>query len=345
MSMRSQTEGDVDRMRRYPAIVPIVNAAGRLFLPQWPFSLHARIFFVCLYLCSPAACPAQELSSPARLNPSYDAADSSATKPHSINAAAKDGIDSLQRRGSPDESDVPGARRHVDDSRARAGFTANAGLDVVSRYVWRGLPIGDKPRAPHVQPGIYMQYAHPEAGILRGFLWASYGVADGYSTYSIDVSYSRSTMYGEFTAGMTDYYYPFEEKGLSNFRGGGEGAHTLELYFAFTGPEIIPLNLLFASNIHNDVHGDKSFYAEAGYTADWKGFLFRFFAAGAAGVSNYYGIAQRGWRMLQTGVTVERDIELSERHVLPVAATLLYNPYADNVYAVFRVSYYFALID
>lgn len=72
---------------------------------------------------------------------------------------------------------------------------ASAGVDVVSRYIWRGMTLGDA----SIQPTAELSYK----GISLS-AWGSYDFLNTQSDKELDLTLSYST--GGFNIGITDYY-------------------------------------------------------------------------------------------------------------------------------------------
>lgn len=75
---------------------------------------------------------------------------------------------------------------------------ASAGADVVSRYVWRGMSLGDA----SIQPTAGLSYK----GISLS-AWGSYDFLNSKSVKEFDLTLSYST--GGFNIGVTDYYFSY----------------------------------------------------------------------------------------------------------------------------------------
>ncbi|MDP6921981.1 MAG: hypothetical protein QGH06_03305 [Lutibacter sp.] len=209
-------------------------------------------------------------------------------------------------------------------------FTANSlsaqssvdlGVDVQSRYVWRGLQFGGA--SPSIQP--YVEFS---SGNLAIGAWAAYSTggantaqeADLYLTYSISDAISLT---------VTDYFFPEEGVEGSYFDYDG---HVFELTASLS---LGSVGITLATNVSGDKDeaGEEAYatYAEIshGFTAgDTEVGLF----AGAvfSDGNGYY--ATEGSGLINLGISAAKEIALTESFSLPVNAALIVNPDAENIF-------------
>ncbi len=234
----------------------------------------------------------------------------------------------------------------------------NAGADVVSRYVWRGLQFGGN--APALQPGISLNYNNLEIGA-----WGSYSLSGLNVSQEMDlyVSYAFGS---SFSAILTDYYFPDESADYKYFRYGEGTGHVLEAGLSFKGTKNLPLSLSAYMNFYggdasrlgsdpsdtltfNKVTGIQySNYVELGYAKTIGGVdcnLFMGFTlsnpkpadtqTGFVGETGFYG---DGAGIINLGITAQKSLPLSNKYSLPITASLITNPQAEKVYFVFGIS-------
>lgn len=211
-------------------------------------------------------------------------------------------------------------------------LTLDWGVDLVSRYVWRGLPIGNH---ANVQP-----YASLAAGPFTVGAWSSF--ADDYLELDLSAGWSRALPAGTLSLSLQDYYshYPDEpdaELDYFNFRGvrDGEarGRHTLEVAVGFEGPERLPFSLLLAANVWNDP--GNSVYLEAGYARTLLGIEWGAVAGLALNRSDYYG-ADAG-EATNLGLSAARAFPLARGPAVEVGAAVVHNPAVDHTFYVLRL--------
>ncbi len=193
------------------------------------------------------------------------------------------------------------------------------GVDLMSRYVWRGTDYGS---SPSIQPSM-------ELG-LGGFalgLWGAYttnlpGVQelDLYATYTIsDV----------VTIGITDYFFPDEIFGYDYYEFRGDSsAHILEGMASFNGLKNFPLTFMVGYNFAYD--SQNSTYFELGYSFS---ILDIFLGAG-----NGFYTTDGKFNIVNLGISVSKDIKITEKFSLPISASFITNPQAEKVHFVFGIS-------
>ena len=113
---------------------------------------------------------------------------------------------------------------------ALADTEVEVGVDAVSRYVWRGTPVGNsvvvQPSATYsIDTGVG---ALAGAGSTNVGVWGSYALASG-ATDEINISLSQGV--GPATLSVTDYYFPLAATGEGNsfFEFGDDAGHSVEV--------------------------------------------------------------------------------------------------------------------
>jgi len=102
---------------------------------------------------------------------------------------------------------------------ALADTEVEVGVDAVSRYVWRGTPLGN---SVALQPSVDYALNGTTIGI-----WGSYDLASGDSD-EIDITLTQSV--GPATITVADYYLPGAEgEGNSFFEFADDGGHAVEV--------------------------------------------------------------------------------------------------------------------
>lgn len=212
--------------------------------------------------------------------------------------------------------------------------TFSLGADLMSRYVWRGYDFGE---SFSVQPALTFGSGGFEIGS-----WASYSIsADGVGATEHDLwlGYTVETDgSGSFSFGVTDYYFPAgaDEDGsfnFFNFDGDGDGAHYIEPYASYTGPESFPLTLYGAVFVHNDP--DNSIYLEASVPFSVEEVELGLTAGAIAGESAFYGTD--GFALVNLGLSASKDLKISDALSLPVSVAYILNPDIERTYLVFGI--------
>ncbi len=225
---------------------------------------------------------------------------------------------------------------------AECKLEVDGGADLVSRYVWRGLDFGD---APAVQPWLDFSLG----GLTVG-LWASYASANTTPT-TTDRSFAELDAYISYThrlsnnmaitAVVTDYYFPNDGGRYFNYDNydseGGPGAHTIEIGLGVEGPESLPISIFGFANVHNDE--GNNLYFQLNYTTAVKGAGLDFFigvAPGSEDTPDYYGTDDL--EVINLGVTVSKELKLTEHYHLPLFVSYTLNPQAEQAYLLFGLS-------
>ena len=245
------------------------------------------------------------------------------------------------------------------EEKATSSLKVNAGADLVSRYVWRGIQLGGN--SPNIQPSISLNYNNLEIGA-----WGAYSLGGVSASQEMDlyVSYALSDM---FSCVLTDYYFPDESSDYRYFKYGEGTGHVLEAGLSFNGTEKIPLNLSAYMNFYggdastigsessdsltfNKVTGIQySNYFELGYAKTISGLdcnLFMGFTlsnpkvadtkTGFLGETGFYG---DGAGIINVGISAQKSLQISNKYTLPITASLITNPQAEKVYFVFGFSF------
>ncbi len=209
------------------------------------------------------------------------------------------------------------------------------GVDIYSRYLWRGLNLGN---APALQPSIYYT--------ISGFTicaWGSYSFPTSEPTYSENdllASYSFTTeKSGSFTAILTDYYIPSLKIPFGYFKPKASypAAHTIEGGFSYIGPETFPITLSLYTNLSNDP--DNSTYIQVGYPINIEDAIISFATGFVPSKSAYY-LVDKG-NIINLSITGSKTIAITNKFSIPINVSYISNPSQDNTYLVFGVSFLF----
>lgn len=203
--------------------------------------------------------------------------------------------------------------------------SADAGADVVSRYVWRGTDFGN---APAIQP-----WGEVSAmGVAIG-AWGSYSFSETADTESdLYISYSHSI--GDISVGVavTDYYYPstFAEGEGSSSSVFESDNHLLEGSLSISTPWATGL---VAYNFYND--DDNSTYLRLGVPLTAGETSIELFGGAATGTSAWYGNTDASF--VDVGVTLSKDLKFGDS-ALPISTSLILNPSSKLTHIVFGLS-------
>ncbi len=209
------------------------------------------------------------------------------------------------------------------------------GVDVQSRYIWRGIQLGNN--SASIQP--YVEYS---AGQFSIGAWGAYGLGgDGGGLNEADLYASWSpTDYLSIT--VTDYFFPAEgnNQGYWPYNNG----HVFEGMISFSGVDGFPVGITVATNFggaDQKANGDQSYstYIEASYSKSIgeNGVEVSVFAGGVIGDEGGYYLTD-GEGLINLGLGVSKEIKITENWSLPVNGALIFNPDADNIFLTFGFS-------
>lgn len=216
---------------------------------------------------------------------------------------------------------TPGADAHGQ------ALEVTGGVDLVSRYVWRGVPLS---RPLNAQP-----WLSAEAGSLSAGTWGSHGFDGEYSEQDLWLAWHAGIPGGSLTLTLLDYYI---SDGLADyFRWGGveagsaTGAHTLEVAVAYAGPEGLPVRALAAWTFYNDPGG--SLYGEVGYDRSALGLDWSATAGGLLRDGGFYAVGHAG--VTNLSVAASRTVATLAGRSLYARGTAVHNPELGDTYLIF----------
>ncbi len=241
------------------------------------------------------------------------------------------------------------------------------GVDLYSRYIWRGINLGGS--SPSIQPYVEIGFGTDDHAFAFG-AWGAYSLSGAQTGQEADL-YLSYTVKEMFTLTVTDYFFPDETLDsykYFNYRtdweeidaGADQTGHVIEASLGFNGTESFPVSVLFAMNVwgadarkYEEQGGamvpvDKivmSKYLEIGYSADIRGTgmdVFAGFSLDNPGTdigepAGFYGQESAG--LINLGLTVSHELQISDRFNLPVSGSLITNPEAGNIFIIFGVSF------
>lgn len=224
----------------------------------------------------------------------------------------------------------------VSVTRAQQGNTANKEvnldlrIEMVSRYLWRGLLLDNN---PCLQPNLSFSIGNLTLGS-----WASYGYNSKYPEIDLYMTYE----WGPIALTVFDYYNEDETDLSANkyFTWSRKiTTHALEGTIAWNGTESFPLRALAATFFYgNDRKADDkqyySTYFEVGYPFNVNDYSLEFFVGGTPAESLYHNKAN----IVNIGITVGKEIKITEDFNLPVKGSFVVNPAQENVFFVVGIT-------
>ena len=189
----------------------------------------------------------------------------------------------------------------------------SAGLDLVSRYQWRGLVLSG---SPAVQPFLELQ----TGGFVMG-AWGSASLqADDWQETDLYVGYRL----GSFSLMVFDYfmYREQDQEDFFNYHP-DRSAHVLELIASYEGSDKLPLRLLAGWNFYG-ADPDRSLYGEAAWMGqsgnlDWELF------AGYTPSRGYYHEDRKGFTHAGASLGREWSLQGSSGITLSMQSSVSYS--------------------
>ena len=215
----------------------------------------------------------------------------------------------------------------------------HASADFVSRYVWRGTDFGN---APAIQPSMNFSLKSFTIGA-----WGNYSLSSNTGGMELDLYAGYDFDFG-LNLTFTDYYFPGEVQMadtlgiISSQRKGSyfdyDNSHTFE--FAIS-QEIKGFQFMLAYYLNQD----DDIYLEAGYSFNDN--ISFFIGAGNKSYTNEElanktpeldGSYSDEFMLVNLGISVQKDLEITDKFSLPVGSTIIINPYTEQVFLVFNIS-------
>ncbi|MGM5468760.1 hypothetical protein ACS386_00640 [Flavobacteriaceae bacterium LMO-SS05] len=208
------------------------------------------------------------------------------------------------------------------------------GMDIQSRYVWRGIQLGGN--SASAQP-----WAEFTTGKLAIGAWGAYNLG-GLGTGNEADLYATFSFSDAFSVTFTDYFFPGE--GTGGYFPYNAG-HVFEGMVSFAGTASFPIGIFIATNIGGAIQYDDngeeksaySTYVELSYETTIGETGFGLFAGGVFADDNGYYLTD-GSGIINVGISASKDIKLSDSFNLPVHAKLILNPDSEDMFLTFGFS-------
>lgn len=198
----------------------------------------------------------------------------------------------------------------------------NVGADLVSSYIWRGIAQGSN--EPNIQPSI--SYTNNKISIGTwgsGNFSGSLKEIDFFATYAISNKLSIT---------ITDYNWTFSK---SFFDYSKKTDHIYEASITYTGGSSFPVNIscntMFAGS-DKDEDGDNAYstYLELGYPLFKNARIF----CGASLSESPAVYYTKSFGIINTGIKVSKNIEITNKFSLPLYGIAGFNPNAGKAFLV-----------
>ncbi|MDI6403015.1 hypothetical protein QLX67_13495 [Balneolaceae bacterium ANBcel3] len=195
-----------------------------------------------------------------------------------------------------------------------AAAQVSAGVDVMSRYIWRGTDFGN---SPSIQPEITYTIGGFEVGT-----WAAIPTLGDPDGYELDwfASYTFETGAGDISLMIADYTFPVP--GVGDYF--DSDAHYVEAGLAFSNIGQSPFSFFGGIFVHND--DDNSVYLELSYDAEPIGFYLGMTPMESA----MYDTS--GPAIINVGITAGQSIKITDSFSLDLTYDVIVNPYSEDVF-------------
>lgn len=227
---------------------------------------------------------------------------------------------------------------------AKNGFGAklresnfHLGLELQTKYIWRGMEMITQDAAPVVFPAINYSIKGFNAYVMGG-----YAINGKYSEVDLGLSYT----YKWITVGLNDYYYPTTttpQDQYFNFKT-RETGHWFEAVVTIA-PEKIPIYLTvsnFFAGADKNFDGDQAYstYAELGGHYDFLNDHQIALAAGMAFNNSCYNGYAHGAGVCNVELKYTYNLAL-KNFVLPLSVAYIINPVYEKSHVNFKASFAF----
>jgi hypothetical protein len=208
----------------------------------------------------------------------------------------------------------------------------DAGVDLVSRYVWRGMSLST---SPAIQP--YVEFS---SGNFFLGTWGSYSLSpEPYQEVDLYMGYSL----GRMTITLNDYFNPVDSLFTTHnyFDWHTESTpHALEAVVEISESDTWPISLsaavIFFGNDKNDEGKNYySSYIEAGYHFNIGEQPVQVFM----GLTPAEGLYAEKFNLVNMGLSLTKEIPFSEQFTLPISGSFIVNPDAETVFLVASISF------
>lgn len=222
------------------------------------------------------------------------------------------------------------------DNTAKSSFDVSG--DIVSRYIWRGIDLGN---APSIQPGLSFTGGKNLSNLEIG-VWGSYDFNGNFQESDIYVSYTINEI---FTATITDYYFPgANNQNYFEYNSDSTG-HVFEGTLAFNGTDKFPLNVAVSYDFYG-ADKSNSMYAEISYPTSLHGIDVTPFA-GASIVTrdefndeptSYYYCTKEKFGLINVGATISKEVKITDSYSMPIFGSVIFNPDSESMFIVLGLS-------
>ncbi|MDE6578588.1 MAG: hypothetical protein K2J82_01295 [Muribaculaceae bacterium] len=212
------------------------------------------------------------------------------------------------------------------------------GLDLQTKYVWRGMEMMTEDSAPVLFPSVSYSYKG-----LYVYAMGGYAVNGKYAEVDLGISYSVNG----FSIAFNDYYYPTTNTNADKYFGGGKHTgHWLEGVLSYA-PEKIPLwvtlsNFFYGADKYTDASGKEkqaySTYLELGTYYDFLNNNRISLGVGAALNKSCYNGYEHDFSVCNLELKYTYNVQFKSGWAIPLSVAYIYNPVFDKSFINFTAN-------
>lgn len=211
------------------------------------------------------------------------------------------------------------------------------GLDLQTKYIWRGMEMMTQKSSPVLFPSINYSWDG-----LSIYAMGGYAVNGKYAEVDLGVSYTWNGL----TLGFNDYYYPTLDSNKDNYFGGENTGHWLEATLTYA-PERIPVwisasNFFYGADKYVDESGNEkqaySSYLEVGTYYDFLDSNRVSIAVGSALNKSCYNEYEKDFSICNIECKYTYNVDVKDEWTLPLSVSYIYNPVFDKSFINFTAS-------
>ena len=216
------------------------------------------------------------------------------------------------------------------------------GLDIQTKYVWRGMEMMSSDSAPVLFPSINYSWHG-----LYAYAMGGYAINGKYAEVDLGVSY---TLDNGLSLGLNDYYYPTVDTNEDKyFDGGKHTGHWIEAVLSYN-PSKIPMwaslsNFFYGADKYIDKNGNEkqaySTYIEIGTFYSFLDYNRISLTLGAALDKSCYNGYAHDFSVCNIELKYTYNVRFKNGWTLPLNVAYIYNPVFDKSFVNFTANFAF----
>ena len=214
----------------------------------------------------------------------------------------------------------------------------NLGVQLQTKYVWRGMEMQTEDASPTLFPSI----TYSKDG-FNAYVMGGYSINGKYGEVDLGLSYTN----GWFTIGLADYYYPTlttNQDEYFEFQNSKTG-HWFEGYVTIT-PETFPVSLTlsnFFAGADKNLEGKQAYstYAELGTWYDFNVNKQISLNLGMAFNESCYNAYEHGFGICNIEAKYTHIVQLKNECTLPLSVSYIINPVFEKAFVNFSANFNF----